>query len=987
MWSWMQKVLILLFILFSLKIGWGKQLANPDSIIWNRVLEADGYRKAGDYQRSIDILTQLLRNYEGSAAVADTSLAWVYHKLGWTFYWTDDYQKALDYTTKAIEIRENRLGALHPDLANSKFNRGAIHWFVGSLDEAEADLLGAIRIIEETTLQPPPVTDSILAHYYTTIGAIAEEKGDYFRAFPFWDQALKYYKKQQRGNLDQIAYLHDRQGVAFQDLGAYQDAFKAFQKALDLYAASPKADAEDLAVTCHGIGLTLAKSGDFPKAIEYLERSVDYFVSSGIIISLPKVYADLVWGYTQLEQFEAAERAFSSGMNYVKQIHPVLKGPEAGELWWRKAELELAQGNIDEALDYHQFSIGAFLPDYFPDQSNVFPTISESSAIIGPRELLLDALASWGETYYQQFKITEDNSALEAALQCYLAGDTLITSIRQSQFAAESKYVLNRKVITLYERSIELALTLYSRTNAEAYLTLAYRLAAQNKSIILLEGLKDQNARQFSGLPDSLLQAEMNLKSQSYQLERELANQLLEGKDSLAQASKDQLFKLRRRYENLVRRLEAEFPNYYELKYGPLTNTDVGQLQHQLDDHSCLVEYFVGTRAIYTFLITAEGMQYYVTPKPANFEAVCQTYRQKLASHTLTADEQEALYQSAYQLYQWLLNEPLSDLPTGIDRLVIIPDDVLLYISFDALVYDLPQSSVEAEAMPFLLNRYAISYAYSNRLAFNRVKSKKIADRRKRFAGFGLEYDSYTLEGLNALDTLGKNRALALAERSMGKLIHSDDEVREIAQLVEGQTWLNQEATKRNFLRYAGDYQLLHLAMHSIVDENRPLNSALVFNREKGSEDYLLYASEVYDLELPNAEMVVLSACNTGFGQLRRGEGIRNLSRAFAYAGSPSLVVSLWSTPDRSTKEIMVAFYEYLQEGLPKDEAIRRAKIDYIKNTNPQYANPYFWSHLIVTGDPSSFVIRKSNTARTILIVCAGVLLLILGLWVISKTR
>lgn len=984
----MKKQITLWFslLLFS-AAGFGANTANPDSIIWAQVVESDVHRRAGEFQDAIDILVGLIKTYENAPEVADTSMAWVYHKLGWNYYWTDEFSKAIDFTTKAIEIRKKSLGNLHPDLANSRFNRGAIHLFIGNLDEAEANFLAAIRGIEQTPFLSPVITDSILAYYYFAIGGVEEQKGDYFKAFPFWDKALNYYQKKKGDNQHQIGYLYDRQGVAFKNLGAFENALAAFQKALESYEISTKSDAEDLAVTCNGIGFTYAKMGAFSKARDYFEKSIDYFIASKDLVSLPTVYANLVWAYTEEKAFREAELAFVSGMNYVKGAADAKVGTKAGVLLRRKAELELAKGNINESLGYYQQAIKAFVPDFVYQKISDHPFVGQG-AVVPNKNLLLEVLASRGAAFYQKFKASQQTTDLEETLHNYALCDTLIISIRQAQQSAESKYILNRQVIGIYEKGLAVALELFERTAKEGYLHQAYQLATRNKSIILLEAIKDENAKQFAGVPDSLLQIETNLNQKYYQAERNLFNLIGKEQDSTIQNAKNNLFQLRRNYEDLVEQLETEYPNYYELKYGPMQPLQPDELIRQLDDNSVILEYFVGTKTIYTFLLSKEGINYFELSKPQDFDEVCHKYRQALVSNNLTSAQKEALYQSSYQLYQWLLIEPLSDLPATVNHLIIVPDDILLQISFDALLYQKPSTPISSSSLPFLFDLYSMSYAYSNRLIFDRQKNEKVKKARKGFAGFGLEYDTYTLDGLNALDTMGNNRSLALARRSMGKLIYSDDEVREIASLLNGKTWLNREATKMNFLENARHYGILHLAMHSIVDENRPLNSAMIFTRQPDSEDYFLYASEIYGLELPETEMVVLSACNTGYGQLRKGEGIRNLSRAFAYAGSPSLVASLWSAPDKSTKEIMVTFYKYLQKGWTKDKALRQAKLDYLDNTNPEYAAPYYWAHLIVAGENSNIIIERKSVSSYLIFGLLGlVLLVVIGKKIISKTR
>ena len=165
-------------------------------------------------------------------------------------------------------------------------------------------------------------------------------------------------------------------------------------------------------------------------------------------------------------------------------------------------------------------------------------------------------------------------------------------------------------------------------------------------------------------------------------------------------------------------------------------------------------------------------------------------------------------------------------------------------------------------------------------------------------------------------------------------------------------------ANEAVFKSNAIDYGILHLATHAIIDGENPLNSYLIFTSTGDStEDNNLYAWELYNMRL-NAQMAVLSACNTGFGKLQRGEGVMSLGRAFAYAGVPSIVMSLWPAEDESTADLMGYFYEALAEGQSKDEALRNAKLRFLKEMPPSKHHPFYWAGFVVQGDAGPL---KSN--------------------------
>ncbi len=158
-------------------------------------------------------------------------------------------------------------------------------------------------------------------------------------------------------------------------------------------------------------------------------------------------------------------------------------------------------------------------------------------------------------------------------------------------------------------------------------------------------------------------------------------------------------------------------------------------------------------------------------------------------------------------------------------------------------------------------------------------------------------------------------------------------------------------ATEANFKANSGDYDVLHLAMHTIIDDENPMYSKLVFTQNSDSlQDGLLNTHEIYNMNF-NARMVVLSACNTGDGKLLKGEGVMSLARGFFYAGCPSVIMTLWTVEDKTGSNLMSNFYTFLSQGLKKDNALRQAKLEYLKTADALKSHPYFWSGYVTLGD------------------------------------
>jgi CHAT domain-containing protein len=351
-------------------------------------------------------------------------------------------------------------------------------------------------------------------------------------------------------------------------------------------------------------------------------------------------------------------------------------------------------------------------------------------------------------------------------------------------------------------------------------------------------------------------------------------------------------------------------------------------------------------------------------PKAEAIGQLTQEFRETL--RTPGRREFGAYARTAHRLYQTLI-APAGDTLAGKRRLLIIPDGALHYVPFEALLVKAADGAGDPE---FLLKRWAVSYAPSaSVVASMRQNTRPAADvSAKQFLAFADPvYDSNGRNDL-ARKKLGANamseNTVALnarglfdndAQWDLARLTHSRREVEGIARLYRPQAsalFLGQDAKEEN-AKGAGALataRRIHFATHGLVNEQQPQYSGLVLTLDDDPrEDGLLQVYEIFNLKL-QADLVVLSSCQTGLGQQFKGEGIVGLTRAFMYAGAPSVVVSLWSVADVSTADLMVGFYQHLDRAEDKADALRSAKLELLKN--PRYAHPYYWAPFVLIGEP-----------------------------------
>jgi len=514
----------------------------------------------------------------------------------------------------------------------------------------------------------------------------------------------------------------------------------------------------------------------------------------------------------------------------------------------------------------------------------------------------------------------------------------------------------------------------YRDTNNPKYLNEAFYLSEKAKANNLLEAIRGVDALQVALVPDSILQKEKELKVDLNFYQQKLSEAQQENNQSNIDYNSEKLTASKKNYEELVHFLDYKYPKYFELKHLQQTAT-IAKVKTHLNDHSLLLEYFVGDHHIYVISITKDNTFFHSIPKPNDLEEQVNAFRKGstdfnfIKKSKATADS--IFSTNGYDLFQLLLSNIIEKQKSTINQLIIMPDGILSHLPFEILLTEFPKK-VDYKHYPYLLQKFDIGYIVSSTL-FVRSQEKKEKTKFK-FGGFAPQYK----EANNA------NFATIAKRNGQIDLPFAREEVSQIAQLYSGDTWINEAANEQLFKEKANQYSILHFSMHGIVDDNDPMHSKLLFSSNKDTiEDGLLHAYELYNLNL-NAEMAVLSACNSGIGTIQKGEGVMSLSRAFTYAGCPSTVMSLWSVPDESTAAIMVDFYRELSTGKSKDQALKNAKLNYLKQADPAHIHPFHWAGFIVMGNVVPINFGNQYSVWWILGL-AGILLSFLGFHFIKK--
>jgi CHAT domain-containing protein len=622
------------------------------------------------------------------------------------------------------------------------------------------------------------------------------------------------------------------------------------------------------------------------------------------------------------------------------------------------AEVYEAQGQFTPALRHAQRAIIALHREFKNEDPDALPPLNQ----LVSQPFMLQALEAKARLQTKAFP-----TARGKALRTYELCISLMDSIRNGFDQEAAKISFTARMYSVYEEAIAAALWLNQPEKA-------FRFAEMSKANALRFALQNSQARKLIDLGRE--ENELRLKVNRLQELVVLAAQSGQaGQQPRVDSLNGQLADAERNYRRFVLDLERKNPRYYYLKFANQLPS-VADLQAQLlDDHTMLLEYFLGEKHLQIFILTKTQFRVHSVPVDSSFAA--QLRNLPLLIQNLKTSYEDRTFQPAMRYWYSQLVQPAEPFLTDqVKRLVVVPDGPLHKLPFDALVK--PDGR-------YLLSRVAMSRGYSGALLLESAKAARGESQHL----FGAHQPSAVADSLFLVAPFArgdKRYTVSGTRDSLENLPYSQEEAEGIRQLYGATYSLSVDrALKENFLKAYRRYGIIHLSTHAEADDDDPLASFVAFYpRDNDSlRVWRLYTPEIYDLDLAEVQLVVLSACETGDGEVLRGEGILSLARAFTYAGCPNLVMTLWNANDQAAKNINLAMYKFLKEGLPKDEALQRAKLDFLDQYGTN-TNPYYWANFVFIGDSTPLRFGSPNYW---LYVAGGLALvaILLLFWYIKK--
>ena len=916
---------------------------------------------AGDSDSAFATLERTLQACRKVLPEDDLLLASIYHRFGVFHYSLTAHDKAFPYLHKALEIRKVKLP---PDDLDHLRTR-----FATALSCRQLGLYGLARDFIEpvyTTLE----ADSSLSYpsrgnLYYEMGAIYRELGDYEASESFLERGLDQFAD----NPLKLARTSNELGILYDEMREYEQSLQRLAQALDMYRQlPPDAGAIVGMINAHfNLSATYIDIPDYDKSLKHLEEAENLLLANFGLEGNEAFYCDILHNKSILWKRRGfLQKATDLETEAIAILTEGLKisalAPKLTIHYDHLGDIYKLQERIEEALQQYQMAIACQVPGF--ESKEVLQNPQMENQLIHSSPDLFTVLSSKAGTLLQAFEKDQSLPLLIAAFDTYQTIDALVTKMRLGYAGDASKFFHSGLAYPQYEKAINTSLRLFEITHEPGYQRAAWFFAERSKAVVLYEAVRKAKVPEDGNLPEELLATGEALTSRISSLEAAYFEQLGTGSAEELLSLRDQVAVGRQEYAAYLEEVRSAHPEYYQLEYGTSEILSLESLQRKLQQRTGLIEYHLGRERIYVFAISSTSVEVRSIVRPENLDSIYRQFQRSVTDWEFVSrsrkEAEKAYLESANLLFNWLVNPALSTFSTDIRRLIVVPDGMLTQLPFEALLTR-PASSWKERDVPYLIRQFSMSYAWSATLSFHPYERSKKPE--YVFGGFGLDYRSLTAE----------TDLYATAS----ELPYAPFEVREIAQLFPAKTWLNEEATYANFVEHAPKCGLLHLAMHAVVDEEQHGNSYLLLAPAENADEQIFREPEVYDLSL-SAEMVTLSACQTGAGKILQGEGTMSLSRAFAYAGAPTLSMSLWSIGDASTAKIMIAFYKNLAQGMPKDVALQKARLDYLESVNPESTLPVFWAGIVVIGnpDPLSRFKRTSYWIWGIPIIAAVFLLL-----------
>jgi CHAT domain-containing protein/tetratricopeptide (TPR) repeat protein len=953
-------VTLMTFLNMSQQPDLTKEYLEKSRILVYRILNKIGDNRTADWKTLSDsyyfigVYYTIVKNYSESIKFLNRSVTIkesnnehdirfvrALYNLGIAYYNQGDFNKHEDYSLKSLELEKKINGESSPALINT-YSSLAIAYI--GLQEYEKAIDYSNIALTIGNNKPDSVSPAIMADLYYNLGVCYTRLADFSKAKIYLDKSESIYKTNHLGPTENYINLMNSMAITYGTFGLAENSVRYYEKGIDVALSNNSSIAFNI-INSYAIILGNDGKGKMGEALlsdALIRAKVKFGEDSQSYIEVLNNYADYLREYKI--DYNKSLACYERCMDYLSKNKQDLFLKTPVHIGYA---LSLAKaGEPHKALETIQSLL-------FSDYQGIGTFNNPDIETIKPDRKSLKIFRTKYEILWAIYKKSHDQKTLEAASITAELIVSLLEKVRINISDEDSRLILGDRYRDSYLKAIRDFNLIYNETADHHFLEKSFEYAEKSKVAGLLTSTRELKAAQFH-IPSNIADLEKKLQRDisllNARINEETVNE--ESDTILINKWKENLLEVTRRRDSLILMFEKQYPGYYAIKY----NTNVASLKEIpkiVGRNGNYISYVVSDSILYVFVANRKHQQLLAFPVDSVFFNDIKHFR-SLLSMPLPSDNARIAFEkfrsTGVKLYRILI-EPVKPYLIS-DRLIISPDNILSYLPFETLPTS-PESGerILYREIAYVMNDFDISYIYSATFMAESVKRDYRTG--NKIIAFAPNYP----EPIDIQSVL-KNR-----QEKMGKLLdlpYARQEAEYVSKITGGKLFENDEAKESVYKTEAGKYDIIHLAMHTILNDKDPMYSTLIFSPENDTlNDHYLKTYEVYGILL-KAKMVVLSSCNTGTGLLYSGEGIISLARGFIYSGSQSVVMSMWEIEDKSGTEIVKMFYDNLKKGYSKSIALRNARIAYIKKADQLRSHPYFWSTLVIYGNNTPLYYSKS---------------------------
>ncbi len=889
----------------------------PDSLYLAKATEWKGltYSYLGDLQKAQQLIRKALQIRYSVLEDRASEIGYNLNSLGIIEMELNNLRNADTAFSLALDILSEHLPSHHAHLSSISANISSIKSSLGEFGLAKELLEQSISSHIQGKRAYPLIND------YFNLGALFLSLDDYEHAQPYILRAIELadsilpYPYYDRAN------LLDGLGGMYYSQGKYQQADSIFQISLKEKLLLFEPDHPEVGRSYYSLGMMAKEKKNYASAQKFFNRSYQIRKKSlgeqnPVTADVKYAIAELDWENGQLQKaIQVLRETYST---YLSSLGPINQSTIQNA--FRLALLFEETDQADSIRNYLHLSWAAILGKEVKRLD--FQNLAANEIQFADSYVL--NIIEFHLRHLNQLKESFNLASLEEGHQILLLMDQLLEKILPLLHFENTNQNLTASIQRVFQEGILLASRgmILQPENSRWQNLMLYSLE-KSKDIPIRSALQNRNALTIANVPDSIIEKDRKIREKLRFIKAQSDGEV-----------QDLFFENLETWRDYQNSLKMDYPEWYDLRYA-VPVPELKKIQQKLsEEEASLLVYFDLDTSLAALIIDKEKFKFLSLSIPDSWPDSVGVYHAILAKPTSSS----RIANLGFRLYQYLW-EPLKDELHS--NVLIIPDGVLHYLNFETLL------TTQAEGQNFadwnwLIKDYHIFY--KNKLPeIARDKQRRGSEILSVAPGFSASLKEQYIDALPEdmeEDTLFTSWirtpwSLSFAEK-IGK---------------KGKALLGAEASKSSFLKYASKAGILHFGTHAQLKDKDPLLSYLALSPEpKIGEEGYLYAYELYNLPL-EAQMAVLTACQTGLGEYREGQGVISLAHAFKYAGCPSVVYSLWSIDDQQSNFLMDLFYQNLDQGDKISVALRKAKLEYLNLYANELALPYYWGGMILIGE------------------------------------